>query len=119
MSYRCSLSGGVLRRSFCLGFVLLSAQANEYSFEYGVEAGYEYNDNVRLTPEDELDISGGRLAIPATLTSRSERLNAQLIGELLFSRFDEDAWDSDDQNSEGRLPIRWSVVNGWLCRLSA
>jgi hypothetical protein len=77
-------------------------KANEYSFEYGLEAGYEYNDNVQLSAEDELEISGGRFAIPATLSTRTERLEASLDGELLFSRYDEDAWDSDDQELRGQ-----------------
>ncbi|MEH6584465.1 MAG: hypothetical protein V7754_21205, partial [Halioglobus sp.] len=79
------------------------AWANEYSFEYGVEAGYEYNDNVRMAPVDELSISGGRVSIPATLASRSERMEASLDGELIFSRFDEDSYDSDDQDLEGKF----------------
>ncbi len=78
------------------------ANANEYSFEYAVEGGYETNDNVRMTQDDELDISGARVTLPATLATRSERLTATLDGELMFSRFDEDAYDSDDQDLQGR-----------------
>ncbi|KAA1189968.1 hypothetical protein F0M18_12905 [Pseudohalioglobus sediminis] len=97
------------RRQFAAPTLVLSSvlllgsvvQANEYSFEYEVEGGYEYNDNVRLVPEDELEISGGWLSIPVTLGTRSERLDASLSGEMLFSRYDEDAWDSDDQELRG------------------
>jgi hypothetical protein len=76
--------------------------ANEYSFEYEVEAGYEYYDNINLEPEDEIDTAGGLITIPATLATRSERLEAFLIGELAWSRYSEDAYDSDDQYLEAR-----------------
>lgn len=77
--------------------------ASEYGFEYGVEAGYEYNDNVRLTPDDEVDISGGVVRLPVTLTQRNERLETSLAGELSFSRYDEDDYDSDDQDLQGKV----------------
>ena len=61
-----------------------NSSANEYSLDYGVEAGYEYNDNIRLTPDNQEEVSGGRIALPVTLTSRSERLTASLGGQLTF-----------------------------------
>jgi hypothetical protein len=76
--------------------------ANEYSFEYEVEAGYEYNDNINLQPEEEIDTSGGRLNTPATLAVRSEQFEASLAGAVVWSRYNEDAYDSDDQTLEGR-----------------
>ena len=112
MSFRCFYT--VFSVVLLLGFVR-AVSANEYSFGYSVEAGYEYIENVRLTPENELDISGGRLAIPAVIASKSERLDASLTGELEFSRFDEDAWDSDDQRFIGRASylLEKGDVNGY------
>lgn len=87
-------------------FVLLLSsavvQANEYSFEYEVEAGYEYNDNINLQPEEEIDTSGGRINIPATLAARSEQFEVSLRGALAWSRYNEGSYDSDDQALEGR-----------------
>ncbi|PLW67052.1 hypothetical protein [Pseudohalioglobus lutimaris] len=81
----------------------IAVGANEYSFQYAVEAGYETDDNTRMTPDNKLDISGARVSLPATLATRTERLTAELDGELVFSRFDEDAYDSDDQDLQGKV----------------
>ncbi len=78
-----------------------SSQAAEYSLDYKVEGGYEYNDNVGLSAEDEIDISGGKISLPATLTMRSERLESSLMGELTSAKFDESGYNSDDQNLQG------------------
>lgn len=86
----------------CLTMMAAPLNAAEYGFEYGVEAGYEYNDNVRLLPDDEIDISGSKVSIPATLTSKTERLETSLDGALTFSRFDQEQYNSDDQSLEGR-----------------
>ena len=75
--------------------------ASEYSLEYSVEARYEYDDNVRLRADNEIDVSAGRLILPATLTRRTERLDASLMGELSFSEFNEQGYNSDDQNLQG------------------
>lgn len=75
--------------------------AAEYSFGYEIDAGYEYNNNVRLTPEDELDISGGQLSVPLTFTRATERLRSELTGDLTFSKYNESEWDSNDQRFEG------------------
>jgi len=65
----------------------LSSQASEYSLGYSVEGGAEYNDNITLSPEDEIDVSGGSISLPATLTRSSERLESSLMGELTSSRY--------------------------------
>ncbi|NQX87054.1 MAG: hypothetical protein HRT77_00165 [Halioglobus sp.] len=80
----------------------VNSTANEYSFEYSVQGGYEYNDNIGLRSEDEIDVSGGVITAPATLTIRSERLETSLIGELTSAKYDDSDFDSDDQNLEGR-----------------
>lgn len=100
MSGRARFSGPSVGSFFCLGLVLIAAgtSAKEYSFDYSVEAGGEVNDNVRLTTEDELEVSGGVVVLPAALTARSERLKTSLEAELTFSRYDEESYDSDDQD---------------------
>lgn len=80
----------------------VSSQGSEYSFDYAVELGGDYNDNVRLTPDNQIDIIGGVLNIPLNLRRRSERLDTTLRGELGFSRYDVDEYDSNDQEIEGR-----------------
>lgn len=98
---RVLVPGAVVLSALVAG--MSSVQADEYSLKYGVTADYEYNDNVGLSPNDKIDISGGQLAIPVTLASRSERLNTSLAGELAFSRFDDSGYNSDDQNLEAKL----------------
>lgn len=98
-------------RALCLASAIVAplslamasgASATEYSLGYSLEAGYEYIENVRMTPEGDLDISGGRFAIPVVMTSKSERLDTSLMGEAEFYQYDEDAWDSDDQKVRAR-----------------
>lgn len=79
-----------------------SIQAREYSFEYNVEGGYEYNDNIGMRPNDEIDVSGGIVTAPATLTMRSERSESSLMGELTSAKFDDSDFDSNDQNLQGK-----------------
>ena len=90
----------------------LSSQASEYSLGYSVEGGAEYNDNITLSPEDEIDVSGGSISLPATLTRRSERLESSLMGELTSSRYSESGYDSDDQNLQG--DTRYQLERGEL-----
>lgn len=78
------------------------ARATEYSFDYSVEGGYEYNDNVNLRDEDEIDIHGGTITAPATFTARSERLESSLTGEVTSAKFDDDDFDSNDQDLQGQ-----------------
>ncbi|MFV8819496.1 hypothetical protein [Haliea sp. E17] len=89
--------------------------ADQYSLEYGVEAGYEYNDNVRLTPDNEVSISGGQLTIPATFATEDERLKTSLQGELKFSKYDVEEYDSDDQFLRGDMEYKFerSEFNGY------
>jgi hypothetical protein len=93
------------------------ALASEYSFEYGAEAGYEYNDNIalRADAEEEIAVSGVVITIPATLASHSDRHEASLVGEAAFARYDEEAYDSDDQNLEGRAKylFEYSELEGY------
>lgn len=84
-------------------FVCAGAHADEYSVKYGVSADYEYNDNVRLTPDDKSSISGGQVALPVSFASRSERLTSSLDGTLEFSQYDDSGYDSDDQNLQGKI----------------
>ena len=81
----------------------VSVQADEYSLKYGVTADYEYNDNVALTPDNKIDISGGQLGIPVAFATRSERLNTAVDAEATFSRYNESGYNSDDQNLQGKL----------------
>jgi hypothetical protein len=78
-----------------------TSQAYEYSLDYSVKGRYEYNDNVGLRADEELDVSGGKMSLPATLTMRSERLKASLMGELASSKYDDSGYDSNDQNLQG------------------
>lgn len=86
-----------------LALLLQPALATEYSLEYGLEASYEYNDNINLRPDVEIDVTGGRLKIPVTLRSRSERLDASMVGDVSISEFNESAYDSDDYNVLGQV----------------
>lgn len=101
--------------SGCAMLLGTAAKADQYSIEYGVEAGYEYSDNVRLTPENEIDISGGQLTIPATFATEDERLKTSLDGELKFSRYDVDEYDSDDQFLRGDMEYQFerSELSGY------
>ena len=94
-----------LRPAIVLGCVVLAqgAWADEYSLEYGVEAGYEYDDNVRLTPDQQIDISGGVLSLPITLSARTETRNMELAGQLDSSKFNESDYDSNDQDIQGKI----------------
>lgn len=76
----------------------MHTSAAEYSLDYKVTGGYEYNDNVTLSNVNEIDISGGKVSLPVTLTMRTERLDASLLGELASAKYDESGYDSDDQN---------------------
>jgi len=77
-------------------------RASEYAFEYNVEGGYEYNDNIGLRAEDEVDVSGGVITLPATLTVRDERLESSLMGALTSAKYDDSDFDSDDQDLQGK-----------------
>jgi hypothetical protein len=94
-----------LRPASLLACVVLAqvAWADEYSLEYGVEAGYEYDDNVRLTPDQEIDISGGVLSVPITLSARTETRSMELAGQLDSSKFNESDYDSNDQDIQGKI----------------
>ncbi len=92
--------------------VTLSSQASEYSLGYSVEGSAEYNDNIALRTEDIIDISGGSISLPVTLTSRSERLKSSLMGELTSSKYSESGYDSDDQNLQG--DTRYQLERGEL-----
>lgn len=86
-------------------------RAAEYSFEYGVDATYEYNENVNLQP-DPISVSGGFIALPVTLARRSERLETSLAAEASFHRFDVEEYDSDNQDLRGDLS--YALENGEL-----
>ncbi len=89
--------------------------ANDYSIEYGIEAGYEYNDNINLSSINPTAVSGGRFSIPVTLVAENDRLEAMLAGGVTLYRFDEDAYDSDDYSIEGRVKYRfeYSELQGY------
>ncbi|MFT5047297.1 MAG: hypothetical protein ACI8UP_004290, partial [Porticoccaceae bacterium] len=94
---------GALRFGFApavlLGLpVAMSTWATEYSLNYNVISKYEFNDNIRLSNADEINISGGTLSLPATLTMRTERLNTSLLGELASAKYNESGYDSSYQN---------------------
>lgn len=94
---------GILIISTLQGLAIAPILANEYSFGYGVTAGYESNDNIALEPEQETSIVGGSVSIPVTLGIRSERLEATLSNEFVSSRFDDEGYDSDDNYLGSRV----------------
>lgn len=92
--------------------------AAEYSLQYGVNANYEYNDNVNLNP-DPIEVSGGFVALPLTFRRRDARLDASLEAEASFYRYDVQEYDSDNQNLQGRLAYElkrgeWDLYAGYL-----
>jgi hypothetical protein len=94
---------GALRFGFALAVLLglpvaMSTWATEYSLEHQVTSGYQFNDNVRLSNADEINISGGSVSLPATLAMRTERLHASLSGELASAKYNESRYDSSYQN---------------------
>ena len=76
-------------------------QANEYSLDYKVEAGADYNDNEGLSREDERATYGAQIALPISFTMRSERTSTSFTGELESSKFDDSGYNSNDQNFQG------------------
>jgi hypothetical protein len=80
----------------------VSSQASEYALDYSVRGRAEYNDNILLRSDEKIDISGGKITVPATLTTRSERMESSLMGELASAKFNESGYDSDDQNLQGK-----------------
>lgn len=100
-----------------LGVCLTSASlADEYSFGYGVEGGYEAIDNVALRPDQQLDISGAQLTLPLSFTAKSERRETQVAGSFKTSKYDEEAWDSDDFDVRGQSSylLEKGEVGGYL-----
>lgn len=83
-----------------------TSQADEYSLDYSVKGRYEYNDNVNLTHDNEIDISGGKVSLPATLAVRNERMDASLMGELASSKYNESDYDSNDQNLQAKASYK-------------
>jgi hypothetical protein len=92
-----------------------SSHASEYSLEYSVEAGYEYNDNVGFSSDDEIDVSGGLITFPVTLTRRTERLETALSGEATSTKYDDSDFDSDDQdlNLRSSYQLERGGLNGY------
>ncbi|MEM1189480.1 MAG: hypothetical protein AAGI72_13195 [Pseudomonadota bacterium] len=94
------------------------AQANENQLSYEVEAGYEFNDNVRLqTEENEIDISGFKVSVPVNFESTTERFTGEINARAEVSRFDESDYDSDDQRIEGRTSYKFERGEGSLYAL--
>lgn len=73
------------------------AGATQYSLEYEVDSRYRYNDNVGLRPDDEVDVNGVVLSLPAKLSLEDERYTAYADGEVSTSKYDNSGYDSDDQ----------------------
>ncbi|MBN7795262.1 hypothetical protein [Parahaliea mediterranea] len=82
-------------------------KAEEYSVEYAVEAAYSTDDNVTMSTGEPDSIYGMNVSLPVTLAMRSERLEAALTGDFVFSHFDDDAYDSDDQYLEAITSYRF------------
>lgn len=80
----------------------LEADATQYSLEYGVETRYRYNDNVGLRPDDEVDVHGVQMSLPAKLTLADERYEFSADGEIASSKYDESGYNSDDQKLDLR-----------------
>lgn len=80
------------------GLCLATAgEAREYQFDYGVDSRTSYRDNVNFRPDDGIDITGVRVALPATFSARDERSDLTVDGEVSTSKYDESSYDSDDQ----------------------
>lgn len=77
--------------------------AAEYSLEYGAELFFEHNDNINLRPDQGIEVTGGYLAVPLTFGARTERLESELTGEASFHRYDESAYDSENQDVQGNI----------------
>jgi hypothetical protein len=74
--------------------------ATQYSLEYGVDTRYQFNDNVGLRPDNEVDVNGVELALPAELSLSEEHYNAYARGEVSSSKYDDSGYNSDDQELE-------------------
>lgn len=74
--------------------------ATQYSLEYEVDTRYNFNDNVGLRPDNEVDVNGVELALPAALSISEERYNAYARGEISSSKYDDSGYNSDDQELE-------------------
>lgn len=93
-----SLIKAVATVGVCTVVLPSSVLAAEYVLGYQVESGFEYNDNVRLSSEDEVDISGLVLSPSATLSRNTERLESDLALKLDFNKYDEQDYDTDGQD---------------------
>ncbi len=94
------------------------ALANENQLSYEVEAGYEFNDNVRLQSRDrEIEISGFKVSVPVNFESKTERFTGEINARAEVSRFDESDYDSDDQRVEGRASYQFERGKGLVYAL--
>lgn len=90
--------------------------ATQYSLEYGVDTRYRYDDNVGLRPDDEIDVNGAIVSLPAKLTIAEERYNAYVDSKLTTSKYDESGYNSDDQmlNLGGEYGLERGLVTGMI-----
>jgi len=88
--------------------------ATQYSLEYGVESFYRSNDNVGLRPDNEVDVHGVEVAVPAVLELQDERYTAQLDGRIASTKYDDSGYDSDDQklHAKGEYLLERGGFNG-------
>lgn len=79
-----------------------AARGAAYSASYVLETGFEANDNVRLVASDETDLQGFYISPTVTFAVDTPTLSAALDTRLDFSRFNEEAYDSEDQALKGK-----------------
>jgi hypothetical protein len=81
--------------------------AADHQLITSVAAIYEYNDNIRLSPDDELSDSIYTVAPRLELASEGERLSVRADGMAEFYRYqDYDEFDDTDQWYNGSLDYR-------------
>ncbi|OUS12723.1 hypothetical protein A9Q89_04805 [Gammaproteobacteria bacterium 53_120_T64] len=103
-----------------MGCLIGVVNAAEYSATAQIEAGLETDNNVRLVPDDEDAISGYRLSPDFTGRVLTPTLDAKFSLLLDLDRFDDSAYDTDDQDLKLSLKRQWQTdefgVSGGLKR---
>ena len=72
--------------------------ATEYAVDSSLKTSAEYNDNYRLTVDDEISLSGYTVTPSISAQANEENWNASLNADFDFSRFNLDELDTDDQD---------------------
>ncbi|MDH5833912.1 outer membrane beta-barrel protein [Luteimonas kalidii] len=82
--------------------------AHAVRIDYTIDAGYEHDDNVTLSAEDQIEQDIARVGFGFALEQASSTVQASMIGRIDHRRY-EDVYDNlTDRMFEGRL--NWMVV---------